>query len=185
MPSTENNGRKRNSLERESALEQRFEIDVLRSLLQQGGILGNGSLQLSARSLHIALFGSDYGTQIVGIGRILTGQRLLGSRQIVVHHGSDGGVVTVEFGSGFAILPTAAIVENGGAETGEAPAAAAEEKASDGENQAADGKQAGKKKKAGTTGRRRGRKPKTAGETAETDAEDECRRGRLAGNSGR
>ena len=68
--------------------------------------------------------------------------------------------------------PTAAIVENGGAETGEAPAAAAEEKASDGENQAADGKQAGKKKKAGTTGRRRGRKPKTAGETAETGAED-------------
>ena len=63
--------------------------------------------------------------------------------------------------------PTAAIVENGGAETGEAPAAAAEEKASDGENQAADGKQAGKKKKAGTTGRRRGRKPKTAGETPE------------------
>lgn len=69
--------------------------------------------------------------------------------------------------------PTAAIVENGGAETGEAPAAAAEEaeeKASDGENQAADGKQADKKKKAGTTGRRRGRKPKAAGETAETGA---------------
>lgn len=71
--------------------------------------------------------------------------------------------------------PTAAIVENGGAETGEAPAAAAEEaeeKASDGENQAADGKQADKKKKAGTTGRRRGRKPKAAGETAETGAKD-------------